>query len=137
MSSLRPTSSAAACRASTGPSPTLKKTMWAPWHSSSFAIETFAALLHDAAFVIANLETPITDQGESPFSGIKSYVHYADVEKTPHYLSKYGIGLVSLANNHSLDYGLPGLIQTLEILDLRGIETCGAGGQQDRQAHNP
>lgn len=101
-----------------------------------YSIEAFAEIMGNTSFVIANLETPITDLPESPFSGIKDYLHYADVEKTPRYLSKYNINLVSLANNHSLDYGLPGLIQTLGILDARGIETCGAGGTED-QARKP
>ena len=99
-----------------------------------YAIETFTELLHDASFVIANLETPITDLRDSPFSHIKKYIHYADVEKTPHYLRKYDIDLVSLANNHSLDFGLPGLNQTFRILEAHGIETCGAGQTED-QAH--
>jgi hypothetical protein len=96
-----------------------------------YAIETFAELLRSASMVVANLETPITDLPDSPFSGIKSYIHYADVEKTPDYLRKYDIDMVSLANNHSLDFGLPGLSQTQEILEAHEIETCGAGETED------
>ena len=33
----------------------------------------------------------------------------------------------ALANNHIMDYGLPGLEATLELLDQRGFKACGAG----------
>jgi poly-gamma-glutamate capsule biosynthesis protein CapA/YwtB (metallophosphatase superfamily) len=38
-----------------------------------------------------------------------------------------GIGLVSLANNHILDYDVQGLLDTLRILDAHGIAHAGAG----------
>ena len=90
-------------------------------------IGNFASLLDLADFTLANLETPITDAFPSPFAGEKSYIHYADVEKTPLYLSKYGIDLVSLANNHGMDFGPAGLRQTLDRLTARQIDSCGAG----------
>jgi len=33
----------------------------------------------------------------------------------------------ALANNHIMDYGLPGLKATLKLLDQRGFKACGAG----------
>ena len=90
-------------------------------------IEVFADYLSDSDFVVANLETPVTDRFPSPFAGRRKYIHYADIEKTPFNLEKYGFDLVSLANNHAFDYGMPGLQQTLDLLGARGIYTCGAG----------
>lgn len=92
-----------------------------------YMIQEFAAFLADADFTVANLETAVTDKFPSPFEGDKKYLHYADVEKTPSYLKKYGIDLVSLANNHALDFGTLGLQQTRELLSARKIESCGAG----------
>ena len=90
-------------------------------------VANFAAILDGAALVIANLETPVTDLRSSPLAGRKRYVHYADVEKTPRYLSKYGISLVSLGNNHTMDMGAAGLAQSVASLARHGIATCGAG----------
>ncbi len=42
-------------------------------------------------------------------------------------LSAAGIDAVSLANNHTLDWGLPGLIETLDVLERQGIAAAGAG----------
>jgi poly-gamma-glutamate capsule biosynthesis protein CapA/YwtB (metallophosphatase superfamily) len=92
-----------------------------------YMIQAFAAFLTDADFTVANLETAVTDKFPSPFEGDKKYLHYADVEKTPLYLAKYGIDLVSLANNHALDFGTLGLQQTLELLSARKIDSCGVG----------
>lgn len=92
-----------------------------------YMIARFAKILGNADFIIANLETPVTETFPSPLAGQKSYIHYADIEQTPRTLGKYGINLVSLANNHSMDYGVRGLRDTLQSLKDHGIETCGAG----------
>ena len=87
----------------------------------------FAAILDGAALVVANLETPVTDLRSSPLAGRKRYVHYADVEKAPRHLAKYGISLVSLSNNHTMDMGAAGLAQSVASLARHGIASCGAG----------
>lgn len=94
-------------------------------------IELFGGLLADADFTVANLETPVTDRFPSPFAGEKDYLHYADVEKTPDQLQKRGFDLLSLANNHALDFGMPGLEQTLDVLNARGLRVCGAGADAE------
>lgn len=92
-----------------------------------YMIGEFSGILRSADYIVANLETAITDRFPSPYAGERKYLHYGDVAKTPFYLAKYGVDLVSLANNHAFDFGAPGLEQTLELLDARGIDTCGAG----------
>ncbi|MDJ0853451.1 MAG: CapA family protein [Myxococcota bacterium] len=90
-----------------------------------YTIQNFAAFLREADAVIANLETPITDLEESPFD--KSYLHYADPTLTPLHLSSNNISVVSLANNHSLDFGVDGFVQTLAVLQAEGLSSFGAG----------
>lgn len=38
-----------------------------------------------------------------------------------------GMDLASLANNHSLDFGVDGLWNTLDLVRRHGIQTAGAG----------
>lgn len=90
-------------------------------------IEQFAGILAGADFTIANLETPVTDRFPSPFAGKKRYLHYSDVRKTPAMLARHGFDLVSLANNHAMDFGAKGLEQTIDLLHARRVRTCGAG----------
>jgi len=46
------------------------------------------------------------------------------------------IDVCALANNHALDYGHAGLIETLETLELAGMKTAGAGRTLD-EARRP
>lgn len=47
-------------------------------------------------------------------------------------LKKMGIDIVSLANNHALDYGQDALLDTFDTLDKAGISYVGAGSNLDR-----
>lgn len=80
-----------------------------------------------ADFVVANLETPITNIDRSPFEGIKEYLHWTDIEKAPATLINHKVSLLSLANNHTFDYGPAGFDQTLNILENLSIPSIGAG----------
>lgn len=90
-------------------------------------LKNMADLLGNADFVLANLETPITDIAVSPFIGKKTYIHQGDLVNTPAQLSAHGIQAVSLANNHSFDYGTGGLVETFDILKAHGLTYLGAG----------
>ncbi len=92
-----------------------------------YPLEKVGPLLRDAGFVIANLETPLTDLLVSPLMGKKEYIHWSDPVKAPPVLKHYHFDAVSLANNHAFDYGEGGLRQTLQALDGSGICWFGAG----------
>ena len=51
-------------------------------------------------------------------------------------MARHNIRVVSLANNHALDYSLPGLQQTIKHLERHGIVVFGAG-LSETQAANP
>ncbi len=73
---------------------------------------------------ILNLEAPLTTSTNNiPKSGpnIK-----AD-PKAIHLLQYASVNLVTLANNHIMDYGKEGLSDTLKICEENGIHTVGAG----------
>jgi poly-gamma-glutamate synthesis protein (capsule biosynthesis protein) len=72
---------------------------------------------------IVNLETSVTVSGEPWPKGINYRMHPANVGC----LAAAGIDVCVLANNHVLDYGYSGLIETLETLDRAGLRTTGAG----------
>jgi poly-gamma-glutamate capsule biosynthesis protein CapA/YwtB (metallophosphatase superfamily)/PKD repeat protein len=74
---------------------------------------------------IANLETPIIDFPNNPHP-TKSIVFYSKSE-TISALEYSGIDVVSLANNHFLDYMVDGMIETQIHLDTVEIKYFGAG----------
>ena len=73
---------------------------------------------------IANLEIPLSDQGYP--HPTKSIVFRCAPENVSG-LIYGGIDVVSLANNHILDYMEPAMIQTQNILDEAGILHSGSG----------
>lgn len=92
-----------------------------------YCFEKVDPLLKSAQVVISNLEAPITDIPTSPFTGKKTYIHYTDVVKAPLYLYKHHLTVFTLANNHMLDYGPQGLLQTMDILAKNKMSFFGAG----------
>ena len=61
----------------------------------------------------------------------KSYTFRADPSRV-NILHEMGVNIVSLANNHTLDYGEDALLDTLETLENAGIDYVGAGQNLDR-----
>lgn len=82
-------------------------------------------LLGRAVLAFGNLEGPLTDRGQ-PFTG-KQYVFRSPPDRVAPALARAGIRLVSLANNHVMDYGLEGLCDTVRALEAAGIRHAGAG----------
>lgn len=78
-----------------------------------------------AQVVFGNLEGPLTDRGTPERD--KTYIFRSPPDKVSAALQRTGFTVVSLANNHTLDYGADGLAQTTEVLDRVGIAHAGAG----------
>ncbi|NEO18611.1 MULTISPECIES: CapA family protein [unclassified Moorena] len=72
----------------------------------------------------ANLETPLSDRGTPhPSKFVKFHTK-------PEYVSGLtyaGINVVSLANNHTLDFSEEGLQQTIDVLNANNIKHFGSG----------
>jgi len=81
------------------------------------------------AFRIVNLETSITTS--SRYCVDKS-VHYRMHPANVGCLTAAHIDVAALANNHVLDWGTAGLLETLDVLDAAGIATAGAGRDLER-----
>lgn len=75
---------------------------------------------------IINLETSITTSERAAPKGINYRMNPANVGV----LSVAGVDCAVLANNHVLDWGAPGLIETLDTLATAGIRVAGAGRTQ-------
>lgn len=72
---------------------------------------------------IINLETAITDSGTAEPKGINYKMSPANAGV----ILAAGIDCCALANNHILDWGRPGLLETLHTLDKEGVRYAGAG----------
>ena len=89
------------------------------WGDALPAMERFAPDL-----TVINLETSITSSEEFwPGKGIHYRMHPQNIDC----LTVAGVDCCVLANNHILDWGTPGLEDTLETLESGGLSHAGAG----------
>lgn len=79
---------------------------------------------------IVNLETSITRSDEYERKGINYRMHPDNVEC----LRAARLDISILANNHVLDYGPGGLLETLQALERARIRAVGAGRNRDESA---
>jgi poly-gamma-glutamate synthesis protein (capsule biosynthesis protein) len=79
--------------------------------------------LSSADIAFANLENPIT---AGPIVPTGSFTFHAD-PGSEIALKQSGIDIVSLANNHSPNYGEKGLLDTITYLDQQSVLHAGAG----------
>ena len=84
---------------------------------------TVLPALKSCDLVIANLETAFTLHQTA---AQKRFTFKADASHVDT-LTRAGIKIVNLANNHSLDFGVLGLLDTLQTLNSAGIAHVGAG----------
>jgi hypothetical protein len=99
-------------------------------NSDNPTIDVFSAVSHvfqQSDIVVANLESPLTETGEPVLHKcvLKAGIGWAQV------MRKAGIRVVSLANNHIMDYGQDGLLSTIEALKSAGITFLGAGRNKE------
>jgi len=96
-----------------------------PGHAVASGRDPFTAcaeLLLDADFTVGNLECVLGHGGKQV---LKSYTFRA-AEDSPRFLARY-FSAVSVANNHALDFGPEGLLESLAVLDRAGIPHFGGG----------
>lgn len=79
-------------------------------------------MLDTSDITFANLETPISDQGEPEED---KYCTFRSSPGTLNSLTYAGIDAVSLANNHCLDYGYDAMNDTMYYLDRVNIAHAG------------
>lgn len=84
------------------------------------------SLFQDADVRLCNLECVLSDYG-TPWSATPKVFHFRSDAKNIATLTAGQINGVSLANNHTLDFGYEALLQMLPILSDAGIHFAGAG----------
>lgn len=101
-------------------------------HGVGYPFEAAAALLDGSDVRVGNLELPLTERGRPER---KDYTFRAPPSVTEG-LTAAGFDVLTLANNHMLDYGTEGLLDTVAVLERAGIAHPGAGRDTDT-AHQP
>ncbi|MCA1949987.1 MAG: CapA family protein [Treponema sp.] len=108
-----------------------KRIQEAGWHAPFVSIPE---MIQKADIAFANLESPASFRGK-PYPGKPEEVTFRANPGSLLGLKAAGFDVLSLANNHSNDYGPLALMDTIAGLQQLGIHTCGAGksAQEARQ----
>jgi poly-gamma-glutamate synthesis protein (capsule biosynthesis protein) len=86
------------------------------------------ALLRRADVLVGNLEFVLADDGR-PWPG--KVFHFRADRRAVGSLEAAGFALVSVANNHVLDFGTDAALESLATLTQRGIRFAGAGANAE------
>jgi len=101
-----------------------------PRKDGKFLFEASKEILRKADIVFGNLESPLYEKG-SPAKKMKDRESYV-FRTPPGYVKNLvdaGFNVVSLANNHSGDFGYQGMVSTKKVLDAEGIKYSSKSGE--------
>jgi len=99
-------------------------------HKPSYPVELVADVLRKSDILYGNLECPVTLGGRKLAKTWNFRAKPAGLKV----LKAAGFQLVGLANNHVMDYGIPGLLDTLRYLKKANILAVGAGENEQQAA---
>jgi len=104
----------------------------APVARDPHGLAALRALWPDADLRMANLETAITERGTRQ---VKAFTFRAP-ESALTTLKNAGLGALSMANNHGVDFGPQGLADTLAAISRSPVPVVGIGADE-RSAFAP
>lgn len=95
------------------------------------ATEALIARLAECDVAIANLENGLSTVGAAELGGMRYGPSLRGDPALVRELARYGFDAVSLANNHTGNFGPDALLQTMHTLEATGIRHAGAGADPD------
>jgi len=95
-------------------------------HGADWLFDDTRDVLKGADLAFCNLECPLSTRG---VPGKRRFLFRADPKHAAALLSN-GFDVVSLANNHTLDYGRDAMLDTIEAVRKAGITPVGAGANK-------
>jgi len=101
-------------------------------HGRDYPFSAVLPILQRAPIVLGNLEGPLAQKAQKQNRNFS----YRVKPKVATSVLRAGINVVTLANNHLVDCGREGVLETLEALAAAGVTPLGAAANQNA-AHEP
>lgn len=101
----------------------------------NYPMEFIAPIMRQGDLTIINLECAITSH-EQLWHGAQKAFYFGAPPAAADIIKNCGVDLVSLANNHILDFDYAGLLDTLHYLKLNHVKYTGAG-RNANEAYQP
>ena len=102
----------------------------------TYAFGDMPPLMKKLDLFFCNLECQIADVGSKVDKGEEKPFHFHAKPEMVRALTESGIDIVTIANNHGMDYGPEALLQTIELCRKNGVEIVG-GGRNATEAAAP
>lgn len=100
-------------------------------YGADYPLGKIAHIMRQGDITLINLECAIT-ASETQWSGAPKAFYFGAPPTAANSLAHAGINLVSLANNHILDFNTRGLQDTLHYLQQKNIKYTGAGNNLEQ-----
>jgi poly-gamma-glutamate capsule biosynthesis protein CapA/YwtB (metallophosphatase superfamily) len=101
-------------------------------HGATYPFRSVLPLLKTAPYVFGNLEGPLAPK---EWKRARNHV-YAMKQDRARGLVDAGLHVMTVANNHLMDCGPEGVLETLRVLESAGVAPVGVG-TDERTAHRP
>jgi hypothetical protein len=101
-------------------------------HGRDYPFGAVLPILQRAPIVLGNLEGPLAQKAQK----LDRNFSYRVKPKAASSLLRAGINVVTLANNHLVDCGREGVLETLDALAVAGVTPLGAAANE-QAAHEP
>lgn len=101
---------------------------------NEYPYEYVKDILNKSDIVYGNLECPLLIEG-TPTIKRRELIFKGNIANSIA-LRKAGYNILNLANNHAMDYGADGLMNTINVLMESSIKPLG-GGMDNNSSHNP
>jgi poly-gamma-glutamate synthesis protein (capsule biosynthesis protein) len=102
-------------------------------HGPGYPWTAIAPTLRRADVTVGNLETSVSTRG---VAAAKEFTFRGTPSALPPLARLAGFDVLTLANNHAVDYGRDALLDTVRYVRAAGMQPIGAGAN-DRQARRP
>jgi hypothetical protein len=89
---------------------------------ASYFFEKVADVFFEDDFTVANCENVFTDSALSPIKKSGKAFWFRSATKNASIFTSGGVDIVSIANNHTLDYGEQGFFDTVKALETAGLK---------------
>ncbi|MEA4849239.1 MAG: CapA family protein [Clostridiaceae bacterium] len=99
-----------------------------------YPYESVKKVITEGDIAVANLECPLTDGGSPVFK--RPELIFKGSRLNGSALKRAGFDILNLANNHTMDQGSEGLLDTMKVLESSGIRCFGAGANRN-EARRP
>lgn len=96
-------------------------------HGTAYLFDMMKPYFDNADYSSGNFENPILKDDEENYEKIDKQIHLHTGADAIHALKELDFTMVTLANNHMMDFGAKGLQDTVDELDDVGLNHVGAG----------